>query len=73
VRTPVGLDQDVVDVAGQHVAFFGDRGLQKAAMTQMAREAQIALSDAHYERECGFVEGVGAEAAGAEFLIDEGF
>ena len=40
VRAPVGLDQHVVDVAGQHVAFFGDAGLKEAAMTQMAREAQ---------------------------------
>ena len=73
MRTPVGLDQHVVDVAGQHVAFFGDAGLQKAAMTQMAREAQIALSVAQDQIESGFVEGVGTQAAGGEFLIDEGF
>ena len=39
----MGLDQHVVDVAGQHVAFFGDAGLQEAAMTEMAREAQSTL------------------------------
>ena len=32
VRTPVGLDQHVVDVADEYVAFFRDAGLQQAAV-----------------------------------------